>query len=402
MKILIVNYHFPPSTTAHSYRWALLRDHFIEEGHTVDVICGGNSGGIDEENSGIYRVNGFKRNTSSIVTGGCSDIKTGSISTALRTCRTYAVKLLKKVHQLLFWPDGLWHWLPPALLKVMQLKNNEYDLIVGYSPTFSAIIASAYAKKINKKSKLIFDYGDPFSVSKSMPVNNFKIYEKLNYFIENKLLLKADFVSLSNSNTMSLYRESFDKNINFNVIPHLVNVDSFYSGVNSVSKENFSIGYVGAFHKGIREPDLALKVLNKIKNSNFNFYFYGPLNGVEFCESENLKHYGSLERSLAINKMKEFDVIINVENESCPMTPSKIYECMATGKPIVNFLSGTEISSFSNYPLVFDVDNNTSIDDVENFINNNAGKSLTLDEVNRILEGKTVKSIAGVYLSLVR
>ncbi len=401
MKILIVNYHFPPSTTAHSYRWALLRDHFIGEGHTVDVICGGDSGDIDEENSGVYRVNGFKRNTSSIVTGSCSDKKTGPISTALRRCKSYAVKFLKKIHQSLFWPDGLWHWLPSALLKVIQLNKNDYDLIVGYSPTFSAIIASAYAKKINKKSKLIFDYGDPFSVSKSMPVNNFKIYEKLNYYVENKLLLNADFVSLSNSKTMSLYSESFEENINFNVIPHLVNVDSFYDNVGSVSKESFSIGYVGAFHKGIREPELALKILSKIKDSNFHFQFYGPLNGVDFDESENLKHYGSLERGLAMDKMKEFDVIINVENESCPMTPSKIFECMATGKPIINFLSGTGISSFSNYPLVLDVDNNTSPDDVAKYISNNVGKSLSLDEVNRILEGKTVKSIGDAYLSLV-
>ncbi len=56
MKILIVNYHYPPSATAHSYRWALLRCFFLQQGHSVDFICGGVTDEQDNGNS-IYRGN---------------------------------------------------------------------------------------------------------------------------------------------------------------------------------------------------------------------------------------------------------------------------------------------------------------------------------------------------------
>lgn len=56
MKILIINFHYPPSTTAHSYRWSLLRDYFLQHNHSVDYICGGQASEYDKEN-GICRIN---------------------------------------------------------------------------------------------------------------------------------------------------------------------------------------------------------------------------------------------------------------------------------------------------------------------------------------------------------
>lgn len=74
--------------------------------------------------------------------------------------------------------------------------------------------------------------------------------------------------------------------------------------------------------------------------------------------------------------MKSFNIIINVENESCPMSPSKIYECMATGKPILNFLSSTRLSSFNNYPLVLNIDEDTHSSQIEKFIIDNVNNKL--------------------------
>ncbi|NAQ01098.1 glycosyl transferase, partial [Escherichia coli] len=53
---MIINFHYPPSTTAHSYRWSLLRDYFLQHNHSVDYICGGQPSEYDEEN-GICRIN---------------------------------------------------------------------------------------------------------------------------------------------------------------------------------------------------------------------------------------------------------------------------------------------------------------------------------------------------------
>lgn len=391
MKILIINYHFPPSNTAHSYRWALLREYFIRQGNDVEVVCGGISLESDKS-AGIYRVN-----FPNTVRNQNSRVESYSNRFGTKSSVKYAIK---KIYRKLFWPDGLWHWLPYSLFKLFKLRNKKYDLVVAYTPTFSAVITALFYKWYNENCRLVVDFGDPFSVSKEMPVNNYKLYGWLNKFIETKAFRKASLVSFTNSKTFDIYKEKYSGFSNFCVIPHLVNVRDFYVENPKCTSKLVRIGYVGAFHKKIREPYLALQKLGLIFESNFSFEFYGPLNGVPFSESNHVKHYGVVNRDIAIELTKEFDILMNIENEDCPMTPSKIFECMATGKPIINFLSATKTSSFENYPLVINVDLETKVGDIVNFAMKNKYSRLSLDKVYEILKDKTLESVGNKYLGI--
>lgn len=397
MKILIINFHYPPSTTAHSYRWSLLREYFLQHNHSVDYICGGQASGYDKEN-GICRVNfphTIKKND--IVT-------TQGIPIKKNLFKSKCISLSKHLYRKFFWPDGLWHWLPFALYEVYKRRKVKYDLVVGYSPTFSAIIASYFYKKSNDQVRFIVDFGDPFSVSSEMPVNNYWLYGKLNHWVENKIFNAADLVSFTNEKTYNLYKNAHSDISKFVVIPHLVNIDDFYTNSEPKHGDKYKIGYVGAFHKGIREPDLVVEKILGLQDqfaSLCQFDFYGPLNGTSLSDSERLAYHGVVERHEALGLMKSFDIIINVENESCPMSPSKIYECMATGKPILNFLSSTGLSSFNNYPLVLNIGRDTLPAQIEKFIIDNANKNLSRKTVDEILTGKTLSSIGDQYLSLV-
>ncbi|MFM5427133.1 hypothetical protein ACET8G_09675 [Aeromonas veronii] len=395
MKILIINYHYPPSTTAHSYRWSLLRQYFLSQGHEVSVICGGLSSESDTENR-ITRVNFPKTVTKNAVD---SVFRSNIKNNDLKNTVFYSIK---KLYRKIFWPDGLWHWLPLSLFEVFKLRNQKFDMVVGYSPTFVAVIASLLYKKLNKKTKLVIDFGDPFSVSKEMPVNNYALYGRLNSYIENSVFKAANLVSFTNAKTFDLYKFKYPSSLNFDIVPHLVNVDDFYEIKKRIDNSPVRVGYVGAFHKNIREPNLAIEKLSQIDIDGLRFEFYGPLNGIIFNDSRFVNHYGVVNRDKAICLSKEFDVLINIENEDCPMSPSKIFECMATGKPIINFLSSTGVSSFNNYPLVLNIDTNTSIDSIITFILKNRNECLTLDKVEKILKGKTLKSIGDKYLGVVK
>ncbi|MGL1052318.1 glycosyl transferase [Vibrio vulnificus] len=394
MKILIVNYHFPPSTTAHSYRWALLRDYFLTQGHDVEVICGGLPSESDTDDR-ITRVNFPKT------------IKNNTVNTKINsTVRNNSFKntvlsIIKKLYRKIFWPDGLWHWLPFSMLEVYKIRNRKFDLVIGYSPTFSAVVSSFLYKMLNKETKLVIDFGDPFSVSKEMPVNNYALYGWLNRYIESVVFKNSTLVSLTNKKTFELYKSKYPWFLNFDIIPHLVNVADFYESKEEIDKDIVRVGYVGAFHKNIREPSLVLDKLSLIDIDYINFEFYGPLNGLAFETSKSVNHYGVVDRDTAISLSKAFDILINVENEDCPMTPSKIFECMATGKPIINFLSSTGVSSFSGYSLVLNVDSDTSVDRIIEFILKNKNALLTLDEVEDVLKGKTLKSVGDKYLDVV-
>ncbi|EIY4754480.1 glycosyl transferase [Vibrio cholerae] len=393
MKILIINYHFPPSTTAHSYRWALLRDYFLSKGHEVDVICGGLVSASDTKDK-IIRVNCPKTLKKSF-------LNTQSNSIVKRSKLKYTIlNNIKKIYRKIFWPDGLWHWLPFSIIEVIKLRNRNFDLVIGYSPTFSAVIAAFLYKFLHKETKLVIDFGDPFSVSKEMPVNNYALYGWLNRYVEGLVFKNSDLVSLTNKKTFDLYQSKYPWCRSFDIIPHLVNVTDFYKIKEEVYNDIVRVGYIGAFHKNIREPYLALDKLSLI-DDYISFEFYGPLNGVDFKITKKINHYGVVDRQKAISLSKSFDILINVENEDCPMTPSKIYECMATGKPIINFLSSTRISSFSSYPLVLNVDSDTPVDRIKEFILKNRNALLTLHEVEEILRGKTLKSVGNKYLGVV-
>ena len=402
MKILIINYHYPPSGTAHSYRWSQLTERFRLLGHDVDIIAGGNSGELDRQLN-VTRVNfpmtvRSSSNLSANPTGhsAATEVK----FSLLKDIKSYILLITKRMYRSFFWPDGLWHWLPMALIEVYKRRNVKYDLVIGYSPTYSALLAAKYYKRLNSEVTLIVDFGDPFSTSKEMPVNNYTFYKNINKRSENKVFQVADLITVTNQQTAVLYREAHPQINKFKIVPHLVDVDAFYSD-HVCSSPSVKIGYIGAFHKGIREPYLALDVLNKLSVyiSDLQADFYGPLNGIEFRESKKIKHLGVVERDKAILLTKEFDIIINVENEACPMTPSKIYECMASGKPILNFLSSTNTSSFIGYPLVINISPDTNVAKIAQFINLNSKKRLMRSTVDKCLEGKTLASVADMYLT---
>ncbi|WP_232695905.1 glycosyl transferase [Yersinia kristensenii] len=397
MKILIVNYHYPPSATAHSYRWALLRCFFLQQGHSVDFICGGVTCEQDNENN-IYR-----GNFPFTVKKGHSNFVSASNKSA-NGLKSKLLSLVKYTYRKIFWPDGLWHWLPFSLYQVFKLRKEKYDLVIGYSPTFSALIASSTYKIYNRNAKFIVDFGDPFSVSKEMPVNNYYLYKKLNHWIEKKIFSIADLISLTNEKTYDLYRAAHPDVTKFTVIPHLVNINEFYNNPVTPLNLKLKIGYIGAFHKGIREPHLATDKICSLSNylvTKCQFDFYGPLNGIKLIDSKRINYHGVVGRDKALELMKNLNILINVENESCPMSPSKIYECMATGKPILNFLSSNGFSSFDEYPLVLNIDKNTSPDEIEQFILDNSNKILSKEEVENILSEKTLSFIGEKYLSVI-
>ncbi|WP_286938568.1 MULTISPECIES: hypothetical protein [unclassified Pseudoalteromonas] len=401
MKILIINYHFPPSSTAHSYRWSQLAKRFSDLGHDVDIIAGGDSGTLGQKLN-IKRVN-FPMTTRFQTysnTSGLNNTKFKSRLSVFGRFKKRTILIAKSIYRSIFWPDGLWHWLPMAIFEVYKRRKVEYDLVIGYSPTYSALLAAKYYKYLNSNTTLIVDFGDPFSISKEMPVNNYTIYNGINRKSEEKIFQVADLITLTNEQTAKLYQAKYPHIDKFKVVPHLVDVNAFYCEKVNVHSQ-IEIGYIGALHKGIREPYLALEVLSKLERYGFDFYsnFYGPLNGIEFIESERVRHLGVIERDKAILLTKKFDIIINIENEACPMTPSKINECIASGKPILNFLSKTKTSSFRDYPLVMNILPSTCVAEISEFISCNAKKRVERSVVESCLKGKTLSSVADIYLN---
>lgn len=399
MNILIVNYYYEPFVGAHAYRWSQIAKEWCSQGHNVDVLTGRTGSVKSEIRSGVNVTRtGLVRKT--IDNNAENKKNTNNIY------KKFTLSLVKRVYRFFYWPDGLWHWLPFILADLLNNRKKRYDLIVSYSPTFCAHLGVGLYKKFsNNKSYWILDYGDPFSISDSMQPNNFLIYRKFNYLIERFLIEKGDLVVFTNE----LTREEYARRLSINktktkVIPHAVDLNLFFHKGRVFNDGVIRCVYIGALHKGIREPYLMLEFFNSLPDElNVTLDIYGPLNNLSEI-SLNIgcaKYHGAVTREKAIELTRCADILINIENENCVMTPSKVVEYAATGLPILNFYKTRVSDIFCEQGLrdrVLHIKDANDLSAACEFILRCAEKKASLDEVRGEISNYCLSSIAREYL----
>lgn len=410
MKALIVNYYSSPMTGAHAYRWSKIAEYWAKQGWQIDYIC-----------SRQRSNDAFKGNDYSAIGVGIP-LRNVRVATAghqvQRSIRDKSVfasinKLIKKAYRAIFWPDGLWYWLPFASWAIFRNGEKEYDAIISYNPTYSAHISVLLCRKFSKRNFVwIADYGDPFSLSESMPPNNFKIYHGLNAIVEQKVISACDSIVFTNESTKRAYEQRYSCEGKAQLIPHLVNLEEFYTDDCGSKGWSINLVYVGGLHRGIREPYLAVKIichldeLLKQVGIDLKVDFYGPVNDIDVSALGNgvITWHGAIERCHAIKVMKNADVLLNIENINCMMTPSKIVEYIATGRPIVNVVEQDKTELLDMYERGGYCCSVTCLDDVERlvgFVSKIGGNVAKYESVAEFLDEYSLSSVANKYGDLI-
>lgn len=107
--------------------------------------------------------------------------------------------------------------------------------------------------------------------------------------------------------------------------------------------EKIVLRYMGMFYENIRRPDELLRFLETLDPEKYSAEFYGP------CCDYLRTHFSALPACVQLMKTvsvaqcraltQTADILVNVGN-TCPnQVPSKIFECIASGRPILNFYS---------------------------------------------------------------
>ena len=419
MKVLIVNYYYPPSTDAHAYRWSEIAKIWVKSGHKVDVITGkvfGSKLSSIEDGINVRRVGFIPKQNPKINNFGKNPSLVKRIIIIL-------MNLLRPFYRKIYWPDALWYWFPTVMLELIKRRNVKYDLVISYYPCFSSPLAVAALKYFHRNLDLdfkwIIDYGDPFCASETWQPNNYKIYNKLNVALERRFSKSGELV-FSNEATADAYKNKLKKSNRFEVIPHLANIEEFYSRnyTNSRSLENNEITfcYIGSFHRNIREPYRLFKLIKKLNSHEPGKYIlnlYGPENDFDMSPKNcpEIKYRGSIPREKAAGELGKADFIINVDNENCVMTPSKIVECISTGRPIINISNtSTRYKPIENYidagycvSITDDVISDEIVEKVRVFVDSHQrlGKTAEMSVVKKSLYGHEVEYIADKYIKLI-
>ena len=427
MRILIITYSYYPHLSARSFRWTSIANYWAKQGIEIDVVCAGDStlqykkkGG---DNIHVHRVKDvtakFKNNVEVKQDTNVEKKKTSILS----SLKHFAVK---KVIEIIRWPDGIWLWIRPAYkASKALLEINKYDAVVTVALPFSSHVVGLLLKLDKKQIPWITDFGDPFSVN-DVSFNNDFLYNRFSKKKEKEVIEKSKMVSVTTEETIYEYTSKLgvEKDF-FSVMPPLFDNDylELYRSKNKTrvkDEQKVKVLYTGAFHKGIRDPKFLLEIFSKLQGEEVNsgkkieLHVYGKLNDCKdmfdgYLDSNDwLFIHGEVSKSMLMEAYTKADVLLNVGNQTIYQVPSKVIEYMSTGIPILSFVSLEEDLSkkvLSNYPssLVLNDKEEVSLDLLKSVVKFTFDSKMIEDEVvNSIIEKYSIEVISEQYLKLLK
>lgn len=388
MNLLIVTYKYAPAVDPRAFRWTAIAEHWAAKGHVVDVICAWEGGLLKEESLNgvrVHRVGGpilhvlRERLTGSSVgkavekNTGQEPGKYGPGQAKRSTVFSSANYLINKVVEKVFWPDYAWTWYFPARREAFRLlRSRPYDGVISVSVPFTSHLVGICLKKNIPDIPWIVDIGDPFSFLRDVRVNNFALYERLNFSCERKVLDKADAITVTTQSTMCEYIKYFPTcSGKIRVIPPLFSISEDYRGDDPASSDGDKIRlvFVGTLYHAIRNPRCLLSLFTRLLQSELGdrleMHIFGSVNdcGDLFDPYESLIGnkiflHGTVERRVVYRAMRESNVLVNIGNTTSYQLPSKVVEYASTRKPVLNIVKFGEDSSadfFSSYGACMNV-----------------------------------------------
>lgn len=430
MRILIISYYYTPAISPRALRWTTIAEHWAKKGEYVEVICSWEpSLAISEIINGvhIHRVGNatvkmlrkrFKNNDS------IKNITLKEKEKSKNKLPLFLKYIYNHTWKKIYWPDFACLWYFSALRKAKYLlMTGKYDKLITVSIPFTCHIVGLNIKKYNPDMLWVMDIGDPFYILNTTPVNNYKMYRRLNYLIEKKIISCADIISVTTEALAKIYRNVFsESNKKIYVIPPLISLSNNSDIKKHIfpKKDMIRFVFLGTLYKAIRSPKFLLQLFRKLLQTSLGdkleMHFFGRIH--DCSDSFNLYKdlldnkifiHGLVDHNIALRAIKEAVFLVNIGNDTSYQLPSKLVEYMSSGKPIINFISSSNDSSLpliKDYPLHINIidkditeENNVLL--LEKFIENSLGKVVNQEKIKQIINPFSEDKIIGQYTKLI-
>lgn len=357
--IVVLMYNFPPLGAGRGIAWTFFAEKFSED-YNVDIITIAAS-----KNDPMY-----------------NESKNKMISENYYVHRTYAGKLYekmykqkiyseqisndlnmkKKLFKLLtpiyknvirefIFPDRMIFWNKYAYKKFKEIKKTKnIDLIISVGFPFSTHLLG---KKLKKTfgGKLILDYGDPWSFNPSNETTP-SWRRKIDYVIEKSVINKADYITVTTTNTEIKFKEYFKLKNNIGVIPQGVDSKKYSKKIediknNKAKNKKIKMFYSGIFYEDIRNPKEFFKAISLLTTKDLNGisldiviagkmenYVFDMVNELKFEKDINIKFLGNIPLENVIEYQVTCDYLLYFGNKGELQVPGKLYEYIVARRPI--------------------------------------------------------------------
>jgi len=329
-KILLASKAFFPGNSPRSFRATELAKEFARQGYDVTILTVRKQGVHDD----FEKQHGVKiRDFGPLKFPEISHRSGGRIQNLFN-------RLLRRILLQLFEYPRI--ELVGRVKKALE-KESGYDLMISFAVPHQVHWGVALSK--NKKHPVagtwVADCGDPY-MGQTLDSFNKLFYFK---YFEKHFCRKADYITVPLEEAKEGYYPEFRDKIK--VIPqgfdfNEVKIDPDAYKPNSVP----SFAYAGSLFPDGRDPRAFIKYLLDQKKP-FKFVLYTKSRGLiePYLEQSGgkIEIRDTIPRHRLLHELAKMDFLVNVENASPLMMPSKLIDYYLAGRPVLN-VSGTDLN----------------------------------------------------------
>ena len=254
-------------------------------------------------------------------------------------------------------------------------------IIASYTPLEAVIAAKEIKDSHEDKVKIVYYSTDTLSNEQGNDgLLSAEYRTKCGIRWEKELFAKFDKILIMECHKAHYYTDTYKE---FFQKYEVVNFPLLTNPAIQASKkeeERIRLVYAGTLYKQLRNPESMLNILVALsKKMEIEVYFLGGgdceelLNKAERDSNGVVKYLGMQPHDIAMNYLAGADILLSIGNAESPMAPSKIYEYMSTGKPIIHTYTYEKdpciepLKKYGNALLIRDGDRNPS-SEIETFI----------------------------------
>ncbi len=262
-------------------------------------------------------------------------------------------------------------------LKVLSNFKNVDVIIPTCYPFESVLAAQKYKTNYNNSTKIIPFLFDKYSESPTLHRNRInKILKyKRHLLLEEEMIQNSEKIFYVDSwvDHMKKYFLNYDNKLVHVEHPLIVECcpSVSFKKIN-IDNSFIDIVYTGVLDKKVRPPFKTLKVISKIieKDSRFRFHFYVLGNCGSYLKEYQVKYpgnifnHGQVKSDIALAEVMKSNILLSIGNTDVSLIPSKIFEYMSCGKPIIHFYNSEEdsiVSMLKVYGLGYSINQNESV-----------------------------------------
>lgn len=392
-RLLIVTYSYYPTVNPRAFRWTELAEYWASAGDSVDVIAGWSPGSSRMEvRNGvrIFRVGGeLLERVRATLTGRAApppgiahgNKRSGTTAWAAERVAAGVKWLHDRTWKKIYWPDYACLWYFAAARQAERLVSEPgYDALITVSLPFTSHLVGRRIKRKSPGLTWLVDTGDPFCFIDATPHNNLRLYRRLNHRVERAVFDDSDAVAVTTEATRQIYQRLFPEAAGkIEVIAPLIPTQEPIEAESGFADDGtMRLIFIGTLYRTIRDPGPLLAVFSRLLQTELEprleLHFFGGHNdcGVLFDQYAGLVGtkiflHGVVPRARALAATRKATALINIGNDTPYQLPSKLVEYMASGRPIINFVSGPEDSSLGllkAYPQCLNVPKNAPTETV--------------------------------------